>query len=131
MSASRRFKLWLNSGVGSNSRSELMALWLLLRFDSSRRFHTLQVWGDSRVTIDWDRGTASIKVLLLNHWFRETGFLIDSFHCINFHHVPRSRNLLADDLSKRALYYPLGFFFWEDWEDDHLLSAGSLDHLLL
>ena len=78
------FRLLMNVGSGTNTKSELLALWGLLFFAFHKNYCDLHVRGDSLVTIDWDLGNHSIRSLDLetlaftgerSHWtFQLTDF---------------------------------------------------------
>lgn len=103
ISCSVSIHIWLNLGIGTNTRSELCAFWLLLFWARLRKITSLVVLGDSLSIISWARGSSSLKVLLLSHWMDAARKLILEFDSIHFEHVFREVNLEADMLSKRAL----------------------------
>ena len=47
------FKLINGCGSGTNTRGELLALWSLLHFSTSKPITTMHIYGDSKVIIDW------------------------------------------------------------------------------
>ena len=45
------FKLWMNYGLGTNTKVELISLWCLLKFGSTLGIATLQVLEDSMIIL--------------------------------------------------------------------------------
>ena len=103
----------MDVGSGTNTKSELLALWGLL-FALHKNFHELHVRGDSLVIIDWALGKHSIHSLELEHWILRVKDLIGHFRIVTFQHVFREFNSLADDLSKKAIGMGPGRIFWEE-----------------
>jgi hypothetical protein len=56
------FLLGLNVGSGTNSKAELLGLWVLLFFSRVQKLEHLQVYGDSKLMIDWDLNKCSFKM---------------------------------------------------------------------
>lgn len=70
------FFVKLGSGFGTNSRVELLVLWGLLKFALLKIILHIQIFGDSRVTVDWATRVSSLQVLL-EHWCDSTRRLLD------------------------------------------------------
>ena len=85
-----------------------MALKPLLLFVVEKGFHTLQVFGDSMIVIDWARGTSRCHVLRLLPILEEVVLLQQGFNSISFKHVYRKQNGVADKLSKESSQLPFG-----------------------
>lgn len=120
--------LWLNLGMGTNTRSEVCALWLLLYWARLRGIHSLVTFGDSSAVISWEKGISPLNVIGLTHWLDAARKLILEFEHIHFEHIYREVNREADMLSKRALHSQAGTIMWQEWRDDTLFAQGS--HLL-
>lgn len=60
--------LKLGAGLGTNTRVELIALWILLNFARNKGIHHLQVVGNYKVVIDWFKGKAQFDSLPLSSW---------------------------------------------------------------
>ena len=97
------FWLRMDIGCGTNTRSELLALWGLLYFASKRNIYDMQVMGDSRKIVDWALGIHNIHSMELYHWSSRVKGLFCLFNILHFHHIYREYNSLADDLSKRDI----------------------------
>jgi ribonuclease HI len=104
-----RITMWfLNCGVGTNNKAELLGLWASLYLASCWSISHLHVLGDSRVIIDWISQKSKLQTVHNDSWKDKTMELSKSFTDVNFHHIPRSHNREADALSKRALNEAVG-----------------------
>jgi ribonuclease HI len=101
--SSRTTKWFLNCGVGSNNKAELMGLWASLFLASCWSLNHLRVLGDSRVVIDWINHKHKLQSVHFEGWKQQTLELAKLFSDIQFHHFHRHHNTEADALSKRAL----------------------------
>jgi ribonuclease HI len=104
----RTTKWFINCGVGTNTKAELMGLWASLTLASFWSLNHLHVLGDSRVIIDWINRKCNLQSIHVEGWKQKTQQLSKLFTDINFHHIPRSHNTEADALSKRALSEVVG-----------------------
>ena len=62
------FKFKLHCGIGTNMKAELLALWCLCKVATVFGIVSLQVFGDSRVTIKWAIGDFNLQVLTVTPW---------------------------------------------------------------
>lgn len=120
-------RIHLNLGFGTNIRSELCALWLLLYFSQLKQVSSLVIMGDSSFIISWALGSSPLNVLLLTHWLVVVRNYICDFQHIHFAHVYREVNMEADMLSKLALDSSTGIILWEEWHEDLFYTRGSVD----
>ena len=67
MENSFSYKLCMDAGRGTNTKSELLPLWELLFFVSQRKIIDLKVLGDSKVIIDWALDKHKIHIIDLEH----------------------------------------------------------------
>ena len=105
-----KFSIIWNCGVGTNSRAELLALWSLLSFASNLGISSLQIFGDSKLIVDWYKDQADFRSLSLMHWMERILHLNSTFSLTTIQHVFREVNTTADRLSKLALEAPVGQF---------------------
>jgi len=93
----------MNCGSGTNTRSELLALWSLLYFVGYKKISILLLVGDSKVIIEWFNNVNYLHVISLLPWMRRIRLL--SGHCIQLkvEHIYIDYNQEADLLSKVAL----------------------------
>lgn len=105
-----RYNIKWNCGFGTNSRSELLALWSLLHLARSLDIEAIQIAGDSMIIVEWFRGKFELELIQLTYWMDRILMLKGQFLEINIQHVYREMNSDADYLSKMALAGPVGHF---------------------
>lgn len=110
--------------MGSNNYVELRALRLLLIKALEWGVSSIQVFGDSRVILDWALGNSMCNVLCLRPLLEEVKLLSSCFNLITFVHVYRERNQVADGLSKEGAQLPDG----EEKKDLFLRDPGGFYH---
>jgi ribonuclease HI len=90
-------------GVGTNNRVEFQALLELLHCAKLHNVDSLQIFGYSKLVIDWISCTMVVEDLELV----SIGVLLkkvsETFHDISFKHVYYENNAKVDHLSKEAL----------------------------
>ena len=119
------YKLWMRCSLGSNTKGEVLSLYIILQFSCSLGLDNIQFFGDSRIIIDSDTKAHGINILLLSAWPKNTRFSINYFQNISFLHVSREHNVQAYLLSKKALMALDGFYFFEFWSNGSLSSEVS------
>ena len=105
-----KYSVKWNCGFGTNTRAELLALWSILHLANSMGIDAIQIVGDSRIIVDWFRGSLHLETLALTHWMERIMQLKTHFSVVNIQHVYRELNATADRLSKLALDGPVGHF---------------------
>jgi len=103
---------------------ELQGLWGLLYLASKLSLSNLMVAGDSKSTIDWIKGISSLNCLYLRPWQEKVRKLQENFEKLNFIHVHRIFNNVADQLSKKALNSQLGWIYLEEVVDGVIVQAN-------
>ena len=63
-----RYNIMWNCGIVTNMRSELLALWSILHFARSLDIAAIQIAGDSKVIVEWFKGTIHLESILLTYW---------------------------------------------------------------
>ena len=121
------FKFKLHYGKVSNINDGLLALWCLCKIARVFGIVTLHVFGDSKVTIKWETREYNLKVLSLIPWCYRIKKKMIHFSNINFHHIYREHNQLADQFSKVALNGKEGTLFWEESLDNLLTNSGYIN----
>ena len=58
--ARKYFLLWIDCGTCTNTQPNLLSLWCLLLFASSKGILYLQVYGDSKTIVDWAGGKSTL-----------------------------------------------------------------------
>jgi ribonuclease HI len=68
LSATTIYKWYLNCGVGTNTKAELMGVWATLFIANYLSIHKLQILGDSKVIIDWLNNKSDLRVSSIEGW---------------------------------------------------------------
>jgi hypothetical protein len=72
-----------------NNKSELWALAALIRIAIERNILELQVFGDSKLILDWLLGNSQTHTLVLHPIFEQVIVLENRFNAISFSHIYR------------------------------------------
>lgn len=120
LSDTHYFHLRLGLGPGTNNHAELITLRHLLYFALSKNCRQLQIFGDSKIVIDWANNKTICHDFSLKHILEEIVFLKTHFDQITVSHIFRERNSTADRLSKEAADQPLGDWLIEEYKPDGL-----------
>ena len=115
----------LGVGYGSNTKDELLGLWALMFSSQMMGIPLTQIYGDSKVIINWAKGHTALTPPDLHHWCRETQKLISNFQDITLSHIYREHNRIADRLSKTALTLSPGIGCFSESIDDLLVTCDS------
>ena len=115
----------LGVGYGTNTKAELLSLWVLLLSSHMMGIPLSHVYGDSQVIINWAKGSTVLSPPELVHWSRETKKLISSFQDLSFTHIYREHNRTADRLSKNALSFTQGKGCFMEYIENLLVSQDS------
>lgn len=120
------FHLCMGVGQGSNTRSELLALWGLLWFAEQRDIAISQIFSDSLCIIKWACGSAKLMPLSLQHWLARVRNLIQLADGMIFTHIQRCYNMEADGLSKQALGQLDGMIHYKEFRAGTLVDDSHL-----
>ena len=116
------FNLWMRGEVGSNTKPELLGLF----FANKCGIDTLNIYGDSKIIIEWAKGNYNLQVIHLKSWCRRTTLLINFFNQISFMHISRIFNREADRLSKLAVNCNFGTLYFQEVQEDKISMEGSV-----
>jgi ribonuclease HI len=113
---------WMSSfsyarGPRSNNRTEIIGLWNLLEATKEKYIQRLQVFGDSKLVIDWDMNKVNIQNIGLEPIMREIRETFNSFCWLSFHHILRELNSKADKLSNDVVLLNPGTFSLYEFHD--------------
>lgn len=109
-------------GRGTNSKAELSALWAVLKTAQRKNVLRIQLYGDSKMVIDWANGKSQIKAPQLQYVLSEIKDVLTSFVSVSFTHIYRELNEEADILSKMALALQPGVLIEEEFRDGQLVE---------
>ena len=84
---------------------------------------------DSKVTIDWISDKVKLDLNYLSDWKEKISILKKGFEALNFMHIHRQFNKIADSLSKKALNDKLGWPTFEEHNNGTIVRTGEL-HIL-
>ena len=87
------FHLKLGCGLSTNTRSELLSLWVLLVFAKLIGLPYLHIRGDSSTIINWFNGKAALETFELAGWCHEIMTLHSYFSHLETAHVYREFNV--------------------------------------
>ena len=96
------YHIRMGLGPGSNNYAELNCLRLLLTFAQDIHCNAIQIFGDSLLVINWFNNLALCHSHTLSALLREVHYLKGLFDSISVTHIYRSRNNMADILSKEV-----------------------------
>jgi hypothetical protein len=124
------YKWYINCGVGSNTKAELLGAWTSLLIECHLGIHQLHVMGDSKVIIDWLWTDEKLQAINIEGWKNKVQELQTAFQNLSFHHIFRESSEEANKLSKRVLVSPKGrlTFFYLGWRFRG--AFPSLEHFL-
>jgi hypothetical protein len=125
MSRVHFFRIHLVVGSCSNIKEELLGLWGLLNFALRSQNFELMVVGDSTVVLDRFVGKSQLNALNLQPWMKKVIELKQNFSWIQYFHVHRKFNSLADSLSKKDLWKHIRWLSCEEVFEDSMTSFGS------
>eukprot|EP00253_Pinus_taeda_P020931 PITA_20931 len=98
-------------GTGSNNYTELITLRNLLHFALGRNITCINIFGDSKIIIDWFNNNAICHIRTLSIILHEIQEFKSAFNIISCSHIYREHNKSADRLSKEAALMDRGV--WE------------------
>lgn len=102
---------WFSQRTGpmSNNEAEYAAVILALEALGRRpqaRLTRLKVFSDSQIVVEQMRGGARVRSPRLMSVHAHLRLLVTCFEQVEFHHIPRQQNRLADALAGEALRGP-------------------------
>eukprot|EP00253_Pinus_taeda_P012292 PITA_12292 len=105
------YRIKAGLGTGSNNYAELITLRHLLHFALGHNITCINIFGDSKIIIDWFNNNAICHIHTLNIILHEIQEFKSAFNNISCSHIYREHNESADRLSKEAALMDRGV--WE------------------
>lgn len=106
------FKVSKGGFVGTNNEAEYIALLHLLRRLSKQAPNTdVIVRGDSQIVVEQMNGDKRTNNHSLSELQKQVKSLEKYFANIRYEHVPREKNSLADNLSKKSIEHTLRDYY--------------------
>ena len=120
------FSLKMGCGQSSNTRAQLLALWVLLVIAKIIGLPYLNIRGDSSSIINWFTGRADLSALNLDSWCKNIRYLESSFLFFYSCHMYREFKGKADALSKDALALASVLLLFSEFTAGECSGNGSL-----
>ena len=114
----------MGCGICTNTRAELLALWFVLRVSKLMGLPIHMILGDSMVVISWVNRLSTLKIPTLKHWRDEILSMLHLAPLVTFNHIYRELNMLADDLSKKALKMEMSSRYYSEYLDGLVIGEG-------
>jgi len=92
-----------HAGKMTCNEAEYAAVVLALESLRSMKPQTIHIYSDSQVVVQQMQGLASTRAPALKQAQLRVRTLINEFEHVEFHHIPRERNRLADALANKAV----------------------------
>jgi len=89
-------KRYLNCGVGTNTKAELMGLWATLTLASHWTIDNVQILGESKVIINWINQKGQLHALNIEGWKIKTVELARNMKNTRYKHIYREHNKEVD-----------------------------------
>jgi ribonuclease HI len=121
LSDSHVFQFKAKYGRGSNNVGELNSLFFLLKFSLQNHVTSIQIMGDSLLSIHWMKGFVQIVSNSLQPLAFELKTLATFFQQVNFEHIYREWNMEAN-LSKVGLVLEENTFILEEYNNGSLMN---------
>ena len=115
-------KITFAPGQDTNNKVELSPLWSVLKIASEKNFQNIKLCGDSKLSIDWEKGQLQINAPHLQHLLSVIRSQMENFESISFQQVYIELNGEADKLSKEAIILPPGLMVIKDYENNILVN---------
>jgi len=95
-------------GAGTNNFTELITIHHLLHFSLGHNCMSLNIYGDSKIIINWFNNITACHIHTLSNILDEVNIFKAQFNNITCNHIYREYNSCADELSKDATTLPRG-----------------------
>ena len=82
------------------------------------------IFGDSMVVISWVKKLSTLNIPSLKHWCDDIFSMMLWAPPVSFNHIYRELNMLADDLSKKALKMNLGLGYYSKYLDGVVIGES-------
>ena len=103
LSANQNIQAKYAPGHCTNNKDELVALHMNLKVAINNNFSDLQVFGNSKMVVDWVNKKIQIYSPHLQQLLNAIRRLLEFFTGFRISHIYRELNMEADGLSKQAL----------------------------
>ena len=97
----------INYEVADSNCAEYIALIEAIKFAKSLNINNLHIEGDAKIVIEQINNRCNVKSNSVKPFLKEVNELKKSFNNIEFQHIYRKYNIMADSLATQALYQEL------------------------
>ena len=94
----------INDKVPDSNYAEYIALIKALEFASSYKIKDIFIEGDAKIVIEQLNNNCKVKCEHIKPLYNRVIKLKKKFDSINFEHIYRKKNIMADSLANQALY---------------------------
>lgn len=96
---------WWSRKAGRMTCNEAEYAAVILALESLRSLHPqeIHIYSDSQVVVHQMQGLAAARAPAMRQSQARTRALVVEFECVQFHHIPREANRLADALANDAV----------------------------
>ena len=115
----------LGYGKSTNTRAEILALWVLLVVSKLLGIPLQTIYGDSLVIINWANKLSSLDSPSLKHWCEDIRSLTLLFSPLTLSHICHDHNQQADCLSKKALVLDPGIGIFSEFMEGMISDHGN------
>lgn len=100
ISETHSYKIQMGLGRGTYNYAELVTAKNLIHFALLKRCTNLQLFGDSKLVINWINKNHICNAYTMKHILDEIHRLVSFFYSFNGHHIYNEQNTIVDCLSK-------------------------------
>ena len=87
----------------TNNEAEYLAVILALKSAEHNKYRNIDIYTDSQILVHHATGLASVKAPGLKKLYHELIMNVRNFESVNFHHIPRCENQIADAFANQAI----------------------------
>lgn len=116
----------LEWGPGSNNKAEIMALWGALLAAADLQLQNINIYGDSKLVIEWITGNFTMNNPGSVGWRQRTLRLWQMLDCPPITHIYRENNTRAEGLSKRGLCADFGIMYFSRFRNGRVVWNSSV-----
>lgn len=109
-----RYKIQMGLVLGTNKFAELISLKHLLHFALAHACYYLQIFGDSKIIINWFNNISTCHVHTHRNILDDIMILKAQFNYVSCQHIYKECNMVADQLSKEVAAHPRGLWLIQE-----------------
>lgn len=114
LSDQHHYQIKMGLGEGTNNFAELITLRHLLHFALAHSCNNIQIFGDSKIIINWFNSINNCDAQSLRNILDEIMVYKAQFNSIIYQHIYKEHNEAADKLSEEATTQPRGLWMIQE-----------------